>query len=286
MNVTFLIIAFQAEHLLEACLRSVQPFGRVVAAEGPVKFWQDRGYQSSTDATSRILEAYRIPTAHGQWEEKTDEANAAIALVPNTTDFVWCVDADEIWKADDIRRILALLITGKIDSMSFKATSFFGGFDRYMTGFEENFEVHRVQRYYPGARFSTHRPPTILAPDGKPWRNHRHMNHEQTDAMGIRFYHYSYVFPSQMKMKAAYYDDMGGNIPDYYNSVYLPWVLGDSEDRHGIETLYNGVHNWLPERRGECKTAPFLGAHPAEVEAILPQLRERFEYELGMTNEC
>jgi hypothetical protein len=280
MKITFLVIAFQADHTLEPCLKSIMPFGRVVAAEGPVAFWQRRGFTTSTDTTNDILDKHNIITAQGQWTEKTDEANAALALVPDDTDFVWCVDADEIWKAETIQRVRMILDEGKTDSMSFKAVSFYGGFERYMTGFEENFEVVRIQRYYPGARFTTHRPPTINASDGKPWRNHRHITHELTDEMGLRFYHYSYVFPSQMRMKAEYYAEMGGTIPDYYRRVYLPWVLGNETARSVIEDEFDGVHNWLPDRRGQCRTERFTGSHPREIELALPEMRKRFNFEL------
>lgn len=107
------------------------------------------------------------------------------------------------------------------------------------------------------------------------------MNHLKTDELGIRFYHYSYIFASQMKMKAEYYAPMGGNIPDYYNAVYLPWVMGDSEERYRIEETYDGVHNWLPERRGPCRTRQFMGEHPAEIQRVMPQLKRRFDAELG-----
>ena len=280
MKICFVLIVFNSDYVLEPCLRSVLPFGKVVAAEGPVEFWQKRGYTTSTDRTNEILFKYQIPVIHDQWSEKTEESNAALDLVPDDTDFVWCLDADEIWKAKDLDVIFDMLSTNKFDSMSFKATSFYGGFDRYMTGFEENFEVHRIQRYYPGARFATHRPPTINAPDGHPWRRHSHLGHNDTDALGLRFYHYSYVFPSQMKAKAEYYASMGGTIPDYYNKVYLPWAQGDSEDKFGVETLNNGVHNWLPERRGPCWTERFMGKHPDEIEDALQVLRARFDEEL------
>jgi hypothetical protein len=282
MKVAFVLIAFNSDYVLEPCLKSVLPFGNVYAAEGPVTFWQKRGYTTSTDQTNAILDKYKIPTEHYTWKEKDDEQNAAIALVPPDTDFVWCLDSDEIWKAQDIEAILRILETNTVDSVSFKAWSFYGGFDRYMTGFEENFEVHRIQRFYPGARFATHRPPTILAPDGKPWREYRHMNHIKTDEIGVRFYHYSYVFPSQMEAKALYYAEMGGNIPDYFDRVYLPWALGDSESRYEIEERYDGVHNWLPDRRGPCRTAQFKGEHPAEIQKVMPQLQRRLRLELGL----
>lgn len=275
MNVAFILIAFNSDHVLEPCLRSVFPFGKVYAAEGPVKFWQKRGYSTSTDKTSQILDDY-IPTVHGQWPEKCEEANAAMALVPDDTDFVFCLDADEIWDEMALRSIFKILEAGKTDSVSFKAISFYGGFERYMTGFEAEFEVHRIQRYYPGARFTTHRPPTILAPDGKPWRDHRHVlvNH-------LRFFHYSYVFPSQMEAKAAYYAEMGGNITNYFERVYLPWVCGNDIARRVIEDEFDGVHNWLPKRRGPCRTALFEGQHPKEIQEAMPMLRRRFEMEIA-----
>jgi hypothetical protein len=276
----FVLIVFQSDYVLEPCLKSVLPFGKVVAAEGPVRFWQERGFTTSTDRTNDILERYHVPTIRGQWSEKDEECNAAISLVPDDTDYVWCLDADEIWKADTILQTLGLLDSLKLDSVSFKATSFYGGFDRYMTGFEEDFEVHRIQRFYPGAKFYTHRPPTILAPDGRPWRAHRHLNHETTDEMGLRFHHYSYVFPSQMRMKAEYYAGMRGTIEGYFDTVYRPWILGDDADRLAIETAHNGVHNWLPERRGPCWTEPFVGEHPAEIQAAMPMLLDRFNEEL------
>lgn len=281
MKIAWVLICFNADYILEPCLRSVLPFGKVYAAEGPVEFWQKRGYKTSTDRTNEILEHYKIPTVHGQWPEKTEESNAAIAQVPDDVDFIWVLDADEIWKAEDIKRILSILNDGNTDSMSFKAYSFYGGFDRYMTGFEENFEVHRIQRFYPGARFATHRPPTINAPDGKPWRFHRHTNHYETDMVGLRFYHYSYIFASQMEAKAQYYAEMGGNIPDYFDRVYLPWVTGDSVEKYRIEEEFDGVHNWTPNRRGSCRTVMFDGEHPAEIQRVMPQLQRRLRMELG-----
>jgi len=280
MKITFCLIVFNSDYVLEPCLRSVLPFGDAVAAEGPVDFWQQRGFTTSTDKTNEILDKYHIPTIHGQWLEKTEESNTALSLVDKDTDFVWVLDADEIWKAKDIDVIFDMLSTDKFDSMSFKATSFYGGFDRYMTGFEENFEVHRIQRYYSGCRWATHRPPTINAPDGKPWSKHAHLGHNDTDSLGLRFYHYSYVFPSQMKAKAEYYAEMGGTIHNYYNRVYLPWVMGDSKEKHRIETIYNGVHNWTIDRRGACKTAPFTGEHPEEIARVMPELVARFNEEL------
>lgn len=283
MNICFCGMVFNGDHFLRQAINSVKPYGTVVFAEGPVRFWRKRGYITSLDDTNRILSETigGDNVVHGQFEEKDDEARATELLIPKDTDFAWWVDADEIWSANVLERVIALLETDQYDSMSFKATSFYGGFERVMTGFEREFEVHRIQRWYPGATWASHRPPTVNAPDGRPWREHRHLNHHQTEEMGLTYFHYSYVFPSQMQAKAEYYHARGGTIEDYYQRVYLRWVLGNELTRRLVENEFNGVHDWLPERRGDCYTVPFTGQHPPEISKSMPELLARFERELA-----
>jgi len=192
------------------------------------------------------------------------------------------LDSDEIWSQEALEKILAVL--DHYYSASFRANSFYGSFDRIMTGFEAEYDTHRIQRWYPGARWETHRPPTINGPDGRPWRNHRHLDGE---TIGVKFHHYSYVFPTQMKAKAAYYWDRNpsGEIPDYFNRVYLPWVKAhhmDSYDkREAVEHEFQGVHDWTPARRGPTFTKLFDGQHPAEIWKSRKALKERLYGELA-----
>lgn len=262
-------------------LQAVLPFGPVVCAEGPVTYWQARGFKTSTDRTNDLLDQYSVRTIHGQWKEKDDEVRAALGLVPADTDFVWFVDSDEIWDPTTVRSILQRLEAGDVDSVSFKPYSFYGGFERVMGGFEENFEWHRIQRWWSGATLRTHRPPSVRAPDGRPWSQHHHLGHESTDRNGWRFYHYSYVFPKQIKDKTEYYHTWSRTLPHYYERIYLPWVRGDAATRLRIENEFDGVHDWLPARRGSCRTRPFEGEHPAVIRAVLPDLQRRFREELA-----
>jgi hypothetical protein len=278
-KVCFVQIVFQSNFVLSECLRSIIPFGKVVVAEGPVKYWQDRGYATSTDGTNDVLHSL-LPNeniVHGVWPEKDEMMNAIVHLIPEDTTHVFMCDSDEVWPRENLQRILGMM--DDYDSMSFKPYSFFGGFSRYMTGFEENYEWHRVQRWTPGSKWATHRPPTILAPDGRPWREHRHLNHEATDRMSLRFAHYSYVFPRQILEKHEYYDSTlpGTMIPDYFKKVYLPWVLGDREK---VEKEYRGVHNFLPERRGDCFTERFTGKHPYWIQSSMNDLVDKFYEQL------
>jgi len=278
-KICWTLLAFNDDYILREVLESVLPFGKVVAAEGPVKYWRDQGCVTSTDQTNTILAEYGINTVrrHDGWAEKDDMARAVSALVPDNTEFVWQLDCDELVDTEDMRRVIRSLDTGQYDSVSFRARSYYGGFARIMSGFEANYDTQRIQRWYPGATWNTHRPPTVLAPDGKPWREHRHLN---SDDIGVKFSHYSYVWPTQMQRKAAYYAIMGGNIESYFSNVYLPWVLGDDAQKTYIEFKYEGVHNWLPSRRGPCYTTLPNRAHPALIQSAMPRLKERFEREL------
>lgn len=283
LNICFQMIVFNSDYVLRECLQAALAYGPVIATEGPVRYWQDQGYTTSTDDTNAILDDLKIPTIHGQFEEKDDMVNVGLDRVPPGTDYIWVLDSDEIWGMQEIELVRGALAMGRFDSASFRAHSFYGSLDRVMTGFEAAYDTHRIQRWQPGATWATHRPPTILAPDGRPWRDHRHLDGEE---LGVKFYHYSYVFPSQMKRKAAYYEDRdpGGVIRDYYLRVYLPWAtahhLGNDDARETIELQFQGVHNWLPARRGPCYTEPF-NQHPVVIERNLSGLTQRLKAELS-----
>jgi hypothetical protein len=286
-RICFQMIVHNDDYVLEEVLKSILPYGRVIVTEGPVGYYCKKGLGTSTDRTNEILQDYvgEENIVHGVFPEKDQMVNAALHLVPPETSHLWEVDADEVWKCEDIEYVLENLEVHNYDSVSFHMKSFYGGFWRVMEGFESKFEVHRIQRWFPGARWTTHRPPTILSPEGIPWRKYRHWNADQTEAEGLFFYHYSYVYPSQMKKKSQYYASMGGTIPGYFDTVYRPWILGDETARACIESEFNGVHDWLPERRGSCRTVPFVGEHPREIQLSFDRLVERLEKEVRQLKE-
>jgi hypothetical protein len=43
-----------------------------------------------------------------------------------------------------------------------------------------------------------------------------------------------------------------------------------------LENRFQGVHEWIPERRGPCFTTSFRDRHPAAIEANMPQLVSKF----------
>ena len=97
----------------------------------------------------------------------------------------------------------------------------------------------------------------------------------------VRMYHYSYVFPNQVINKIKYYKEfLNGNntIDNYFTHVYLPWVIGNKENRKAVEDKYNGVHEWIPQARGACRTKAFTGQHPDIID--LNKLKLKFNDQL------
>ena len=288
VKLCFQMIVYNSDYVLGEALRSVLSVAPMVVTEGPCGYWARTGAETSDDRTNAILEAHSdygkgiIGIVHGQFLEKDEMVRASEHLIPKDTTHVFVVDSDEVWRSADLRHVISLLQEWDLDSMGFTADSFFGGFDRILTGFERDFEVIRIQRWYPGATWSTHRPPTVVDPFGRPWAQARHMGHTETLRRGISMPHYSYTFPKQAWMKHLYYSGYspGITIKDYPTKVFLPWVEGDGEQRHRIEKEWKGVHNFIPSYRGKCFTEQFTGKHPEEIMYSMPELIERFDPEV------
>lgn len=267
------MIVFEGDYVLKECLEQIYPHAhQIVVAEGPVKFWQDRGKSTSGDRTNNILNNFpdpenKISVIHGQYTEKDDQCNAYMSKIKEDTDYLWMVDSDEIYKTDDILKTIEFLKEEKPTSIGVKSCTFYGGFDYKLTGFEENVDNFiRIFKYQKGCDWLTHRPPTIR------YKQSIKLKHIDSDSFydltGVLMYHYSYVFDKQVKNKIQYYESKVSKlkcIKNYYQNVFLPWVHGGKVQRILIENKYNGVHEWRPEFRGPCKTQRFIGTHPKSI---------------------
>jgi hypothetical protein len=274
-KICFQLILLNADPVLEQCIGALLPYGKVIATEGSVSYFRKQGLITSTDRTNEILDKMlpKENVIRGSFPEKDDMMNAAIHLIPDDTDFCWMVDGDEIFTPDTIERILERL--DEFDSVSLKPTTFFGGMNHTLGGFETRFIWHRIQRWFPSARWAAHRPPTVNAPDGVAWSKHRHWNCPET------FFHYSYVFAKSVLAKSEYYATNGLCIENWFERVWLPWVIGDDAKKQEIENEQDGTHEWRKELRGDARTSLFTGQHPESIQQVMPQLQERFNRELA-----
>ncbi len=286
MKIAFGMIIFEGDYVLKECLEQVYPFAsQILIAEGPVSYWQRQGRTTSTDETNKILNEFpdpenKIKIVHGQFTEKDDQCRAYMEHINDDIDYIWNLDSDEVYKTEDLVKMIEFLKEEQPTSVGIRSCSFYGGFNHYLTGFELNRDNFlRVFKYTKGSTWLTHRPPTIQYPVTSNIVR-KHIDSDQLfEKLGVQMYHYSYVFPDQVYKKVNYYKDSVSRnncIDNYFNDVYLPWVTGDIDKKNYIEEMWNGVHEFKPHVRGECKTSEFIGEHPESIKNNMDNLLIKF----------
>jgi len=290
VKIAFGMIVFQGDYVLRQCLEQIYPYAtQILIAEGPVQYWQDKGYTTSTDRTNEILHSFpdpenKIQIVHGQFIEKDQQCNSYIKFMRDDIDYLWNVDSDEVYTKENLEKIIKVLDEQKPTSVGIRSISFYGGFNNYLTGFElakDNFL--RIFKVSKGCRWKTHRPPTIEYPINLGIIK----KHIDSDSLykttGAVMHHYSYVFPEQVKQKIEYYRakvSLNKCLDNYYENIYMPWVQSSELDRFQIEKRYQGVHEFKPEYRGDCYTALYLGTHPESIIKDLNHLNDRMKRQI------
>ena len=292
LKITFGMIVFEGDYVLKQCLEQVYPFAsQILIAEGPVSYWQRQGRTTSLDNTNKILNEFpdpenKIKVVHGQYDEKDDQCRAYMQHINDDIDYLWNLDSDEVYKTEDLIKMIGFLKKETPTSVGIRSCSFYGGFDNYLTGFELNRDNFlRIFKYTKGATWLTHRPPTIQYPHGSNIIP-KHIDSETLyNQTGIQMYHYSYVFPTQVYTKVNYYKDSVSRdncIDNYFDTIYLPWVKGTENDREILEAKYLGVHEFKPHVRGECFTNKFTLTHPESITKDLCVLKDKFNGQLNL----
>ena len=115
LKIAFGMIVFEGDYVLEECLKSVYPYAsQILIAEGPVKFWQEKGRTTSTDRTNEILDNFpdpenKIKIVHGQFAEKDEQCAAYLEFMNDDIDYLWNLDSDELYTAEDIKKIISTI---------------------------------------------------------------------------------------------------------------------------------------------------------------------------------
>jgi len=289
MKITFAMIVFNGDYVLKQLLESIYPFAhKIIIVDGVVKYWAERGFSGSIDKTIDIIKSFPdkehkiILHEKVVRYEKTELCQVYMNDVPDDTDYLWCIDSDEIFKSEDIEKTIKLLQDKQPHSLSFTSRTFFGGFDRYLTGFERNVGFKRVLKFEKGCCYVEHRPPRLSTENvSEPI----HISASETLDKGIEMYHYSYVFACQVKEKIQYYKEavsFQNAIDDYFTILWMRWVTGNDEEKLLIEQKYNGVHEFIPSIRGECFTAKFNDTtHPKFILRDMKELKMKFYIQLS-----
>ena len=298
-RISFGVIVLNGEPFTRYCLRSLYPFAhQIIVAEGasPGAAGIARADGHSSDGTLELLRELKaqedpedkmiLVTAEdeghpdGFWPGEKDEQSRAYASRA-TGDYLWQVDVDEFYRERDMEKVLRLLVSDPtIDTMSFKMLTFWGapayvadgwylrrGADRY----------HRLFKWGPGYRYVKHRRPTVADPQGRDLRSLHWVGASATARLGIRLFHYSLLFPLQVREKGEYYR----HAPHSHN-VYRDWDAWMRRSYLSLQEPYR-VHNlyWHPSWLSR-----YTGDHPAQIEALMADARSgRLPVELRRTDD-
>ncbi len=280
IKLTFGMIVLNGEPFLRYNLQALYPFAHeIIVVEGacPSASPHSTPDGHSLDGTLETLREFKtrsdpegkltIVTAEmdghpdGFWNEK-DEMSQAYARRA-TGNYLWQVDADEFYQPEDMQRVSELLQADpEIKAVAFRVRTFWGGLGYRTDGIalrREAQDFHRLFAWRPTYRYISHRPPTVVDEHGRNLRTYKTLAASELALRGIYLYHYSFLFPFQVRFKLTYYSPLGAKrfVPrrqawaENFFSLQDPFMIDD--------TSVLGEPSWL--RR-------FTGQHPAAIQAL------------------
>jgi len=249
LRITFGIIVLNGEPFIRYNLRALYPFAhQIIIVEGaaPAAANISTPDGHSTDGTLKTLHDFKsnedpdnkliIVTAedegyqNGFWPGEKDEQSKAYTLRA-TGDFLWQIDIDEFYHAEDIHKIIKMLTsTPDISGVSFYWKNFWGGFNYLVDGWEYRNIIknmngnRRLFRWDKEYRYVSHRPPTVMDDKERDLCSLNWIGPDETLKMNIFCYHYGMVLPKQALLKTLYYQNLWQkceNMDKWYRNSYL-----------------------------------------------------------------
>ena len=274
-RITFGIIVLNGEPFTRYCLRALYPFAHEIivvegACEKAAAIATPNGH--SVDGTLETLYRFKaeedpedkvqIIIRDGFWSEKDEQSQAYAKLA--TGDYLWQVDVDEFYKPEDMQEIIEILRRNpRITGVSFQTINFWGGFDYYTDGWwireNKRYIFRRLFKWGLGYHYITHRPPTVVDGEGKDLTQLRWLSGKLLAHKGISLYHYSYVFPDQVRQKCTYFARAFSweQIEEWAVKQYL-----NLENPYRLNAAY-----WLPGW-----IARFRGTHPPAISELMENI--------------
>lgn len=272
MKISVQMLAFQTEStlpkgMLKACVAQFYPHvDQITIVEGATKSLDPKRFDgdatsftdtgSSVDGTIECLlslpdpqKKIEIVRSNRFWDGKTQMANEAAKR--STGDYLWEISSDEFYNTQDIVRIKQLLEEERPDAVHFYANHFVGSFHHIINKETEhlwgnNEPWARVWRNEPGSKWISHEPSEFQLARGLICNQGKVVSRDQTLAMGIKLFHYSYVVKSQAHFKAKFYvrPEYIQIWEDFLLDKNTPWINGS-------------------------KASEFMGEHPEEIKKLL-----------------
>jgi FkbM family methyltransferase len=295
-RVSFGIIVLNGEPFTRYVLRSLYPFAHeIIVVEGaspaavniatPDGHSRDgtlaelRRFKAEEDPGGKVTIVTADDEGHpdGWWPGEKDEQSRAYAKRA-TGDYLWQVDIDELYRAEEMGRVMQMLRDDPtITAVTFKQTTFWGGLGYTVDGWylrRGATYYHRLFKWGPGYTYAAHRPPTVLDPEGRDLRQGNWLQGETLAGLGIRLYHYSLLLPKQVIEKCDYY----GRVTFTKRPAAVAWAH-DAFLRLGRPYRVHNVYDypsWL-ER--------YSGPHPEQVTLMMADLARDQPRELRQTDD-
>lgn len=283
-KITFGIIVLNGEPFTRFCLRSIYPFAyEIIVVEGGHEDTKSvctpDGH--SVDGTLETLYRFKkeedkenkvtIVTRNGFWQKKdelgndrTPQSRAYAELAKG--DFLWQIDIDEFYKEEDMSKIINMLKQDpSITAVSFPYINFWGDINYKIEGWKflrGDFFCNRIFKWGEGYKYVTHEPPTVVNEKGIELTKIKWINGKQMLKKGIYMYHYSHLFPWQVRQKVMIYKDEKpegcSDILDWAENNYFRFSNPFNVERH----------YWFPSWLVYYKST-----HPAEVIKMMESIR-------------
>lgn len=287
-KISFGIIVLNGEPFTKYCLRQIYPYAyQIIVVEGGSKKATNIAPAGhSTDGTLEVLYEFKekedrdnkmqIIVKDGFWKDKDEQSQAYFKRA--TGDYLWQIDIDEFYKNEDIEKIKNLLASDpSIDTISFEQKCFWGSLNYLCDGvyLHLNSEYHRIFKIGPGYQLVDHRPPTVIDSAGTDLRKKKWIRSKVTKKLGIYFYHYSLLFPKQVKEKCNYYVQPGEThhrgSENWFEQAYLK--LGRPFTVHNVYKY----PSWLLRYEGQ---------HPKQIEKMRLDIQSgNMKVETRITND-
>lgn len=282
-RITFGMIVLNGEPFIRYSLRALYPFAHEIivvegAAPGARGVARDDGHssdgtletlseiQAREDPERKIIVVTAEDEGHpsGFWPGEKDEQSRAYAVRARGT-HLWQVDSDEFYAEQGMRTVVDTLAERpEIDAMSFHQVTFWGDLRYIVDGWylrRGAAQYHRLFRWGPGYAYATHRPPTVLDDTGRNLRDGVWMDSAQTSRLGVTLFHYSLLFPKQVREKCDYY----ANAPWAQRAGAIEWAehsFKRLEHPYRVHNVYD-YPSWLDRYDGD---------HPAAVQELMRDL--------------
>ncbi|MDR3574707.1 MAG: glycosyltransferase family A protein [Anaerolineaceae bacterium] len=296
-RISFGIIVLNGDPFVKYCLRSIYPYAyEIIVVEGghedAKSVCTSDGH--SIDGTVNSLSEFKkeedpenkvkIITKTGFWEkrdelgrDRTPQSRAYAEIA--TGDYLWQVDIDEFYCAEDMEKIIKLLSDDPtITVLSFTMLNFYARPGYLINGwkFKKNIEVYRVFKWQKDYRYVTHEPPTVFDENGIDLRKGHWINGKTLlKKYGISMYHYCHLFPWQVWQKIRVYEK---EKPESHSGI-IRWA---EESYFSLKKPYSVErYYWLPSWLERYKKK-----YPLEVKNMMEDiLSGKVQHELRRTED-